>query len=124
MTGWSKLGRFLKENHLLNESTRWIGLSFDDPAFTNQEHCWFYACASIASPIKPQGEIGSLTIREGHFAVYTHNGSYDGLLNLYKTIYSQIEYTLRDSISFEEYINSPHNTKTEDLTTKVFIPIE
>jgi AraC-like DNA-binding protein len=33
------------------------------------------------------------------------------------------EYTLRHGMAFEEYLNSPHDTKEDDLLTKIYIPI-
>ena len=44
---WRKLRDFLQINGLLTPSTRWIGISFDDPTVTKTEQCRFYACATV-----------------------------------------------------------------------------
>jgi len=120
---WNKLGGFLKSNNLLNKSTRWFGISHDDPNITHSEQLRFYACASVPEDVSPNGQFGTITINKGRFAVYIHKGCYDGLQNFHDNIYYQMEYPLRDAISLEEYVNSPHNTEEEDLITKVYIPI-
>lgn len=38
---WSKLMIYLKENQILSDNTRFIGLSFDDPNVTNIGQCRF-----------------------------------------------------------------------------------
>jgi DNA gyrase inhibitor GyrI/AraC-like DNA-binding protein len=121
---WSKLIRFLRANDALNDTTRFIGISFDDPNITNPERCRFYACASVQRKITLAGEFGTIQLRQGKYAVYTLKGSYSELQDLYNSISVNFEYTLRHGIAFEEYLNSPHNTKEEELLTKIFIPIQ
>ncbi|MDR1347640.1 MAG: AraC family transcriptional regulator [Prevotellaceae bacterium] len=123
-TAWNKLVRFLSNNQALSSATRFIGLSFDDPNVTIHEQCRFYACASVQRKISPAGEFGTIRLRKGKYAVYTLKGSYSGLQELYNNISVNFDYILRHSMAFEEYLNSPHNTKEEDLLTKIFIPIQ
>jgi DNA gyrase inhibitor GyrI/AraC-like DNA-binding protein len=123
-TAWNKLVRFLSNNQALSSATRFIGLSFDDPNVTKHEQCRFYACASVQKKISPAGEFGTIRLRKGKYAVYTLKGSYSGLQELYNNISVNFDYSLRHGMAFEEYLNSPHNTKEEDLLTKIFIPIQ
>jgi AraC-like DNA-binding protein/DNA gyrase inhibitor GyrI len=122
-TAWNKLICFLKDRQALSVSTRFIGLSFDDPNITKSEHCRFYACATVEKKIAPTGEFGTIQLRKGKYAIYTLKGSYSGLQELYNNISVNFDYTLRHGVAFEEYLNSPHDTKEENLLTKVFIPI-
>ena len=84
---WRKLRDFLQINGLLTPSTRWIGISFDDPTVTKTEQCRFYACATVEHDVSPQGAFGMKTIPQGRYAVYTLRGSYSGLQEMYDRIY-------------------------------------
>ncbi|MDR3119360.1 MAG: AraC family transcriptional regulator [Mediterranea sp.] len=123
-TAWNRLVRFLSNNQALSPATRFIGLSFDDPNVTKHEQCRFYACASVQKKISSAGEFGTIRLRKGKYAVYTLKGSYSGLQELYNNISVNFDYSLRHGMAFEEYLNSPHNTKEEELLTKIFIPIQ
>jgi DNA gyrase inhibitor GyrI len=123
-SAWNKLIRFLKEKEALSKTTRFIGISFDDPNVTQSRQCRFYACASVQNKIAPSGEFGTIQIKKGKYAVYILEGSYSGLQELYNNISINLDYTIRHSLAFEEYLNSPHNTNEEELLTKIFIPIK
>ncbi|GHV18079.1 AraC family transcriptional regulator [Bacteroidia bacterium] len=123
-TAWNTLIRFLESKQALSNQTRFIGISFDDPNVTKHEQCRFYACATVEKKIAPTGEFGTIQLRHGKYAVYTLKGSYSGLQELYNNISINFDYALRHGVAFEEYLNSPHDTKEEDLLTKIFIPIK
>jgi AraC-like DNA-binding protein/DNA gyrase inhibitor GyrI len=123
-TAWNKLFQFLEDNQALSEITRTIGISFDDPNVTKSEQCRFYACATVQKKIVPKGEFGTIQLPKGKYAVYMLKGSYSGLQELYNNISINFDYSLRYGLAFEEYLNSPHNTKEEDYLTKIFIPIK
>jgi len=121
---WNKLVLFLKNNDALSNLTRFIGISFDDPNATAHHQCRFYACASVQKKISPTGEFGTIQIPEGKYAVYTLNGSYSGLQELYNNISINFNYIVRHGIAFEEYLNNPHHTDENNLVTKIYIPIK
>lgn len=121
---WNKLLAFLTENDALSEKTRFIGISFDDPNVTEHEKCRFYACATIHQKISPTREFGTIQLPKGAYAVYSLKGSYTGLQALYDNINVNFKHHLRHGLAFEEYLNSPHNTKEDNLLTKIFIPIK
>lgn len=81
---WSKLMIYLKENQILSDNTRFIGLSFDDPNVTNIGQCRFYACASVKKRITPTRDLGTIQLQAGKYAVYTLKGDYS---EFYITIY-------------------------------------
>ncbi len=124
---WGKLYSFAQQNGIINEQTAYLGLSFDDPTITEPSRCRFYACITTEKDIKPQGEFGVQTIRGGRYAVFTLKGSYSGLMDLYNGIYMQwlpaSGYQLRNSISFEKYLNNPGRVCEQDLLTEVYIPV-
>jgi DNA gyrase inhibitor GyrI len=121
---WNSLFCFLEKNEALTDETRFIGISFDDPNVTQPKQCRFYACASVQKKIVPTGAFGTIQLRRGKYAVYTLKGSYSGLQELYNNISINFEYNVRHGMAFEEYLNSPYDTKEEDLLTKIFIPIQ
>lgn len=126
---WGKLYGFAQRNNMINNNTEYIGISFDDPTITSPNRCRFYACITTGGkPIKSQGEIGVQTIEGGQFAVFTLKGSYNGLMEMYHAIYLQwlpsSNYKLRNSMSFEKYLNSPENVNTDNLLTEIYIPVE
>lgn len=127
-SAWKKLWLFAKQKNILSENNEFIGLSFDDPNITKHEKCRFYACISTDKHIKPEGEFGIQTIEKGRFAVFINKGAYSGLNKLYQSIYydwlPNTNEKLRDSMSFEKYINNPDRVKEEDLLTEVYIPIK
>ena len=121
---WNKLHRFLEDNQALSKETRLIGISFDDPNVTKSKQCRFYACASVQKKIVPVGAFGTIHLQRGKYAVYTLKGCYSGLQELYNNISVNFPYSLRHGMAFEEYLNSPRDTKEENLLTKIFIPIK
>lgn len=121
--GWSKLIGFLKEKEALTKTTRYIGISFDDPNITKPEQCRFYACATVDKKIRPMGEIGTIRIKQGKYAVYTLKGGYSGLQDLYNNISINFDKTLRQGMAFEEYVTHPQKNN-ENTITKIFIPIK
>ena len=123
-TAWQKLTRFLKDNNALSDATRFIGISFDDPNITEHKQCRFYACAIVFKKISPTGEFGTIQIPTGKYAVYTLDGSYSGLQELYNNISVNFDHTIRNGLAFEEYMNSPHDTDESRLRTKIYIPIK
>ncbi|MCL2297323.1 MAG: AraC family transcriptional regulator [Proteobacteria bacterium] len=120
---WNKLLCFLGDHRELSEETRFIGISFDNPNVTSHKRCRYYACATVKKRISPRGEFGTIQLRRGKYAVYTLKGSYSGLQALYNNISVDFSYQLRHGAAFEEYLNSPRDTKEENLLTRVFIPI-
>ncbi len=127
-TAWGKLYEFANNQNLINENSEYIGLSFDDPNITEEDKCRFYACISTDKKIKADGEFGVYKIDGGKFALFVHKGAYSGLNNLYQSIYLDWlpeHYTeIRNSNSFEKYLNSPDKVKEEDLLTEIYIPID
>ena len=127
-TAWKKLWQYAKQKDIVIENSEFIGLSFDDPNITKHEQCRFYACITTDKPLKPEGEFGLQTIKNGKFAVFTHQGAYSGLNRLYQSIYMDWlpgkKMKLRHSMPFEKYLNNPDKVKEDDLLTEIYIPIK
>ena len=63
----------------------------------------------------------------GTYAVVTHKGPYEELGKTYQQIYGgwlpASGYHPRDEPAFEQYLNSPQNTRKEELLTVIHVPI-
>ena len=125
---WKKLWQYAKQKNIVSANIEFIGLSFDDPNITSHEQSRFYACISTDKLLKPEGEFGLQTIKNGKFAVFTHQGAYSGLNRLYQSIYMDwlpsTNKKLRHSMPFEKYLNNPDKEKEGDLLTEIYIPIK
>lgn len=122
-TAWNKLIKFLEEKQALSATTRFIGLSFDDPNVTTAGQCRFYACATVDKPVEAAGVFGTLRLRKGKYAVYTLKGNYSSLQEFYNNISVSFNHTIRHGMPFEEYIHYT-GTDSEAALTKIYIPIK
>lgn len=124
---WGRLYHFALDNKLITEQTEYIGLSYDDPSITLPDRCRFYACITVDREVKPVGEFGVREIKGGEYAVFTLIGSYANLVDYYNYIYSEwlpsSGYELRNSFSFEKYLNNPEQVLDSDLKTEIYIPV-
>lgn len=124
---WHKLGQFAKTNNLINDSVEFIGLSFDDPTITPPSKCRFYACFTPCKEVIPHGCFGVQQIPGGKYVVFTHHGAYHKLIDTYYNIYinwlPKSGLKLKSSLSFEKYLNSPKNTREEDLLTEIYVSL-
>lgn len=124
---WGRLYHFALDRQLITERTGYIGLSYDDPTITSPERCRFYACITVEQDVRPAGEFGVRKIKGGLYAVFTLKGSYNSLMDYYRYIYSEwlpaSGYKLRNSFSFEKYLNNPEQVSESDLKTEIYIPV-
>jgi len=63
----------------------------------------------------------------GDYAVYTHQGPYDGLTAAYEKLCGQwiprSGRKIADAPCLEEYLNEPESTAPEDLITDIYVPL-
>lgn len=68
-----------------------------------------------------------LDLPGGSYAVSIHKGPYEQLGKVYQKIYGgwlpKSGRQLRDAPAFEQYLNSPRDTKPADLMTLIHIPL-
>lgn len=125
---WDNLISYAGKECLIEKDSSFIGLSFDDPNITKENRCRYYACISVKKSFVPAGKYGKISVPAGKFAVFSLNGSYTKLNSLYNSIYrnwlQKTNYELRNSLSFEKYLNNPENVSEKKLKTEVYIPIK
>lgn len=113
---------------LLGPKARIIGISHDDPHVTEESKFRYDACLTFDREVKEDGEIGRKTIAGGRYAVFLHEGAYEGLQAAYDGIFGSwlpaSGECLRDEPSFEVYLNSPDQVKPEKLRTEIWLPLK
>jgi len=124
---WGRLMAWAGMRGLLGPGMKLIGIVHDDPDVTPPDKVRYDAAVTVNRPIQPEGEFGVMELAGGAYAVITHKGPYEELGKTYQQIYGGWLPTsgrqLRDVPAFEQYLNSPQNTKPEDLLTLIHVPV-
>ncbi|MFC2133707.1 GyrI-like domain-containing protein [Bacteroidota bacterium] len=124
---WSKLCRWAGPRGFLNENTKFIGISFDDPAITDKDKCRYYACVTVPEEIQNEKAVEVMDIKEGQHAVYRFTGYADDIENAYKDIYSEwlpeSGYQPSDQPCYEVYLEEPKGNPMK-FVMDMCIPVE
>ena len=123
---WGRLMSWAGMRGLLGPDIGMFGIVHDDPDVTPGDKVRYDAAVAVSRPVSPEGEFGVMELGGGRYAVATHRGPYDGLGKAYQRLYAWLPksgWELRDAPAFEQYRNSPQNTKPEDLLTVLHVPL-
>jgi AraC family transcriptional regulator len=124
---WGRLAAWAGPRGLFGPSTRMIGISHDDPDVTPPDKLRYDAAITVSVPVQPEGEIGVTEIAGGEYATTTHKGPYETLGRCYQFLLGgwlpSSGRELRDCPCFEVYLNSPQNTRPEELLTVIHVPV-
>ena len=122
------LCQFAGPRGLLGPATRVIGISHDDPHVTEESKFRYDACVTVGREVNAEGEVGRKTIAGGRYAVFLHEGAYEGFQATYDGIFRAwlpgSGEKLRDEPSFEVYLNSPDQVRPEELRTEIWLPLQ
>lgn len=125
---WRKVCGIAGQKGLFGQDTKFIGISHDDPHITDPDKLRYDACLTVAKEVNPEGELGVKEVSGGKYAVFMHEGSYMKFQESYNYIFSvwlpDSGEELREDMCFEMYLNSPDDTKTEDLRTEIYVPLK
>lgn len=125
---WQRLIRFVDSTGIPDREHEYFCLSRDVSTITRPEYYRIYACVSTSKEIKPKGQFGIQSIEGGLYAIFRHKGMYSGISDLYLSIYRywipNSSYELRDTISFEKYLNSPNQVSADELLTEIYVPVK
>ncbi len=98
------------------------------PNFKYESKFRYDACVTVDRDVKPEGEVSLKTIAGGKYAIFMHQGPYELFQKTYDQIFKdwlpQSGEVLREKPCFEMYLNSPDQTKPEDLRTEIWLPIQ
>lgn len=108
---WEKICRWAGARKLIGPSTRFIGISYDDPGVTPEDKCRYDACLSVPEGVKPEGDVGIAELAGGNYAVLRFQGKADDIKAAYDFIYGkwmpQNGYQPADSLCYEIYHKEP-----------------
>ena len=125
---WGRLMSWAGRRGLPGPGMKSLGIVHDDPEVTPAGRVRYDAAVTVSRRVQPEGDVGVMDLPGGRYAVVTHRGPYEQLGGLYPPIYGgwlpRSGYELRDSPAFEQYVNSPQNTRPEELVTLIHIPVE
>lgn len=104
-----------------------IALPHDDPHVTEESRFRCDAGMTFGRELKEDGEVGRKTIAGGRYAVFLHEGAYEGLQASYDGIFGSwlpaSGERLREEPSFEVYLNGPDQVKPGELRTEIWLPL-
>ena len=124
---WGRLMAWAGMRGLLGPNMKLIGIVHDDPDMTPPDKVRYDAAVTVSRPVQPEGEFGVMELAGGAYAVVLHKGPYEKLGRTYQCVYGgwlpKSGYHLRDVPAFEQYLNSPRDTKPEDLLTLIHVPL-
>lgn len=113
---------------LLNDTTRSIGIYYDDPASKDKSELRSHACVTLAPEKAQAAGLEPLTIQGGKHAVLTFKGPYSELEQVYEWYYGEwvpnSGYQLANRPPFEEYLNDPKAVAPTELLTKIYLPLD
>lgn len=125
---WETLMRFAGECGLLNAAALRIGVTYDFPEITDEEHTRYEACLACDAKVPMHEDISTQTLRGGEFAVFEHAGAYETLWATYDAIYSRWlpaeHVVLANAPSYAVYLNDPYAVAPEQLRTQICIPVQ
>jgi AraC family transcriptional regulator len=124
---WQWLAAWAGPRGLFGPGTRFIGLSWDDPDITPVEKLRYDAAITVSRPVQPEGDIGVTELAGGPYATIVHKGPYETLGGAYQALFGgwlpASGRELRDDPCLEAYLNSPQNTRPEELLTAIHVPL-
>jgi AraC family transcriptional regulator len=124
---WTDFIQYAFENKLLTPNTKPFSIHHDDPKITEEDKLQCDLCIPVTDFVAV-GSTGNGVLVSGKYAVFVYKGDYNNLDKVYEDIFQKwlpnSNYELGTHKLFESYLNSPMNTKPEDLVTEVYIPIQ
>ncbi|MGH1349618.1 MAG: AraC family transcriptional regulator [Methyloligellaceae bacterium] len=112
---------------LINETTRMIGVYYDDPNEVPEEELRTDAGIAVSDNLEVQNPIRLVNIERGTYAVLLHKGPYAELSKAYAWLFGQwLPQSGREAANrpcFEEYLNNPKETNPGDLQTLICLPL-
>lgn len=125
---WGILCSWAGTRGLIKESTKFLGLCYDDPEVTPADKIRYDACLTVDSDIPTEGEIGIQEIPAGEYAVTIHKGPYEKLAATYSVFcgqwFAESDREMKHAPSVELYLNDPKNTPPEDLLVEIRILLD
>jgi AraC family transcriptional regulator len=125
---WKKLIEAANKKGLIDKTTDFLGLYYDDPARTPSEKLRCDVCISVDKSVTA---LEGLTIKDAggqEYAMAIHIGPHEDLKDTYQLIFEKGLPELRRAYTsgpvIEIYKNDPENTPPNELITEVYVPVK
>jgi AraC family transcriptional regulator len=104
-----------------------IGVYYDDPSVVGPADLRSHACFVVGEDVACPEGLEEVRTAGGRMAVLRFKGHYSGLPAAYDYLYGHWLAASgsepADAPSFELYVNSPMDTRPEDLLTDICVPL-
>lgn len=125
---WETLLSYAGKHGLIDRSTVFLGLYYDDERRTKPEMLRCDACFSADRNLPDNGELTPRIAGGREYAMATHVGSYEKLHDTYVHIYTKSFPALQRSSApgpiIQIYRNDPKVTPEAELITEIYIPLK
>lgn len=128
-SAWQAMRGFINDNQLERSKIRYFGIPHDDPQVTSEDKLRYDAAILTPAGLSGKGEVGSQVLKGGKYAVFTHNGPYEGLEDIFSRVFLKWLPDSKENFDearapFCEYLNMEYvKTDPEKLVTKLYIPL-
>lgn len=118
----------LAQADLLDENTQMQAVFYDDPDLVSADELRSAACVPCADDLELPAGTTELRRPAGDYAKLEYAGPYADMKDAYRWLYGvwlpNSGYEASERPCFEAYLNSPINTKPEDLRSDIYLPVE
>ena len=124
---WKAVCEWAGKKGLFGPTTKFIGVSYDDPEITPPDRIRYDACVSVGPDVVGEGDVVVCDIGGGEYASTIHKGPYNRLNESYAHIcgvwgpHSGREF--ETAACLEVYLNDPERTPEEELRTEIYVPL-
>lgn len=126
-SAFAKLGDLAEPGGLLKKPCRMIAVYHDDPETTPEAEQRADAALAVGEEVAIPKGLVEVRVPGGKYATTIHRGSYEKLGDTWARFMGQwlpqSGHRLGDGVTYEEYVNNPTQVPTEQLVTKLFLPI-
>jgi len=129
---WDELFAWACPNNLCTTDTKYLGVGYDDPEQTPPEKCRYDACITVPKGTPTDGNVKTMSIAGGDYAVFLHKGPYEALPQSWKALAEKwLPSSGRETgcgeanrVWFEQYLNDSTQTNPEALLTAIHLPLK
>jgi AraC family transcriptional regulator len=125
---FEKLCRWGGPRGYINQNSKFIGISLDDPDITPKNKCRYYACITIPEDVATQGEINMMDIPEANCAVYRFIGKEAEIKIAYKSLFKdwlpESGYQPDDYPCYEIYYQSADQNPEKKFEMDICLPVK
>ncbi len=126
-SAWEQLSKFVKKNGLSFSNNKHIGITYDSPKITAEEHIRYDACISYDPgkvKIEKKGDVGIQRIEGGKFAIFRHVGDYRKIWETYHYIYSNWLFSTNQKLAnYPSYSIYKQDQSNWEQEIDIYIPI-